>query len=348
MNFLGENKDFENCIKNVCVYCMNLERWSPLKNKYKIIYDVCNTRNGVSNFIKNFSSKEIKSFPITKLLTYQDYQDKYKDRHFKVSQFYGDLTVESYNENIKNITNLIKKEEQTNELKNTDKNNLLSGFLTFDLKKDLDTLDKLIIKEYTKNTFYGDLNKWLMNSKMNCYEPIAYFTARLMYSLNKYAKKNDKYLVENKKELHRGVKLSYSNLLPYERAKGKIILLSAFTSTSENEALAKRWAGRQDTISLYKANLKFSVVFIIKNINKKKWISNGIDVQKESQYKIEKEILYQPFSFYYVRDVQIDIKNYMADIYLDTIGKFEILEEKIKVGKEIEYNKSEGIMQIKN
>jgi len=161
-------------------------------------------------------------------------------------------------------------------------------------------------------------------------------------------KKNDKYLVENKKELHRGVKLSYSNLLPYERAKGKIILLSAFTSTSENEALAKRWAGRQDTISLYKANLKFSVVFIIKNINKKKWISNGIDVQKESQYKIEKEILYQPFSFYYVRDVQIDIKNYMADIYLDTIGKFEILEEKIKVGKEIEYNKSEGIMQIKN
>ena len=348
MNFLGENKDFENCIKNVCVYCMNLERWSPLKKKYKIIYDVCNTRNGVSNFIKNFSSKEIKSFPITKLLTYQDYQDKYKDRHFKVSQFYGDLTVESYNENIKNITNLIKKEEQTNELKNTDKNNLLSGFLTFDLKKDLDTLDKLIIKEYTKNTFYGDLNKWLMNSKMNCYEPIAYFTARLMYSLNKYAKKNDKYLVENKKELHRGVKLSYSNLLPYERAKGKIILLSAFTSTSENEALAKRWAGRQDTISLYKANLKFSVVFIIKNINKKKWISNGIDVQKESQYKIEKEILYQPFSFYYVRDVQIDIKNYMADIYLDTIGKFEILEEKIKVGKEIEYNKSEGIMQIKN
>jgi len=348
MNFLGENKDFENCIKNVCVYCMNLERWSPLKKKYKIIYDVCNTRNGVSNFIKNFSSKEIKSFPITKLLTYQDYQDKYKDRHFKVSQFYGDLTVESYNENIKNITNLIKKEEQTNELKNTDKNNLLSGFLTFDLKKDLDTLDKLIIKEYTKNTFYGDLNKWLMNSKMNYYEPIAYFTARLMYSLNKYAKKNDKYLVENKKELHRGVKLSYSNLLPYERAKGKIILLSAFTSTSENEALAKRWAGRQDTISLYKANLKFSVVFIIKNINKKKWISNGIDVQKESQYKIEKEILYQPFSFYYVRDVQIDIKNYMADIYLDTIGKFEILEEKIKVGKEIEYNKSEGIMQIKN
>ena len=85
----------------------------------------------------------------------------------------------------------------------------------------------------------------------------------------------------------------------------------------------------------------------IKNFTKKQWISNGIDIQKESQYTTEKEILYQPFSFYYVRDVQIDIKNYLADIYLDTIGKTEILEEKIKIGKEIEYNKKEGIMQVK-
>ena len=185
-----------------------------------------------------------------------------------------------------------------------------------------------------------------MNSK-NFYEPIAYFTARLMYSLNKYALKNDKYLNINEKELHRGVKLAYSDLLPYNRAKGKIILLSAFTSTSEDEDLAKRWAGRKDTTSLYKTNLKFSVVFKIKNINKAEWISNGIDIQKESKYKKEKEILYQPFSFYLVKDVKINIENYTADIDLETIGKIEILEEQIKFGKEIEYNESEGIMQVK-
>ena len=122
-------------------------------------------------------------------------------------------------------------------------------------------------------------------------------------------------------------------------------MLSAFTSTSENEGIAKRWAGRKDALSLYKTNLKFSVVFKINN--KKTWISNGIDIQEESKYIKEKEILYQPFSFYYVRDVQIDIKNYIADIYLDTIGKKEILEEKIKIGKEIEYNQKENIMQVK-
>ena len=130
--------------------------------------------------------------------------------------------------------------------------------------------------------------------------------------------------------------------------KEKIILLSAFTSTSQDEALAKRWAGRDKTKALYKTNLKFSVVFIIRNFCNKNWISNGIDIQKESKYKNEKEVLYQPFSFYYVRDVQIDNKNYIADIYLDTIGKTEILEEKIKEGKEIEFNPKLRIMEIKN
>ena len=346
INFLKENKNFEDCIKHICVYCMNLKKWSPLKNKYSIIYDVCNLRKGVFEFISKFSSKEIKPFPITKLLTYQDYIDKYKDRHFKVSQFYGDLTIDKYKENIENIKSLIKTEAEAKELKNQNQNDLLSGFLTFDLTKDLNTLDKLIIREYSKNTFYGDLNKWLMNSKMNFYEPIAYFTSRLMFSLNKYATTNSTYFTETK-ELHRGVKLSYSNLLPYERAKGKIILLSAFTSTSEDEDLAKRWAGRKNTLSLYKTNLKFSVVFIIKNLNKATWISNGINIQNEAFYKKEKEILFQPFSFYLVRDVQIDLQHYTADIYLETIGKKEILEEQIKIGKEIEYNQKENIMKVK-
>jgi len=130
--------------------------------------------------------------------------------------------------------------------------------------------------------------------------------------------------------------------------KRKIILLSGFTSTSQDDNSAKRFAGRNNTQALYKANLKFSVVFNIRNLCNENWISNGIDVMKESEYKSEKEILYQPFSFYYVRDVQIDNKNYLADIYLDTIGKTEILEEKIKEGKNIEFNPKLKIMQVKN
>ena len=347
MKFLENNKPFNNCIDKICVYCMEYDTWSFLKDKYEKIFDVYTDQDEVIDFINKFSSKDIKPFPITKLLTLQDYVDKYKDRHLKISSFYGEMTVEEYKKNIKKMGLLIDYEGNQNLLVNSDKNDLMSGFLTFDLSKDLEHLDNLIIKEYTKNTFYGDLNKWLMNSKMNFYEPVAYFTARLMFSLNKFAKKNKKYCNEDKKELHRGIKIPYSDLIAYERAKGKIILLSAFTSTSKDKEEAESFAGREETKSLYNNNLKFSVVLHITNIYKNGWISNGIDIEEENDFE-EKEILFQPFSFYYVKNTIIDIEQYTAEIYLETIGKIEILEEKIKLGKEIEYNEDKKIMEVKN
>ena len=267
MNFLNEEPKFKNCIKNVCVYCANIKKWGPLKKKYSLIYDVVTSQKAVKEFIQKFSSKEIKTFHITKLITLKDYLDKYKDRHFKISQFYGDLTPETYKENIEKMKSIINQEGDKKQLYNKDKNEVLQGFLTFDLTKDLKILDKLIIKEYTKNTFYGDLNKWLMNTNFNSYEVVAYFTARLMYSLNKYANLEKNYF-SDEKDLCRGMKLAYSNVLPYERAKGKVILLSAFTSTSEEQKVAEKFSGRKNTRTLYELKKIFSVILFIKNFYK--------------------------------------------------------------------------------
>ena len=348
MVFLKENKDFEDCIKHVCVYCYNLEKWAPLKNKYKIVDKVCNTQKEVFKFIIETSKEEIKAYPLTKLITYRDYLDKYKERHFEIAKFYGDLTVESYKQNLEKVKQIIEKEgnEKLLKIKNNDKNKLIEAFLTFDIKKDIEALNKLIIYEYTKNTFYGDLNKWLMNNKMDSYETVAYFTSRLMYSLNNYGVSNKKYYEKNKSTVRRGIRIPYSCLLPYERAKGKVILLSGFTSTTLDEKQAKNFSGRNNAKAQYKTNKIFSVIYIITNYFKNNWISNGVNIEAESFYKIEKEILYQPFSFYYVRDVQIDLPNCSADIYLDTIGKNEILEEKIKAGETIIYNEKEKIMEV--
>ena len=81
-----------------------------------------------------------------------------------------------------------------------------------------------------------------------------YFTARLMYSLNKFANEEGNYYNNNNCDLHRGTRLTYSNVLPYERVKGKVILLSAFTSTSEIPSVAIKFSGRKNIKSLY--NLK--------------------------------------------------------------------------------------------
>jgi hypothetical protein len=240
---------------------------------------------------------------------------------------------------------LINEEDKSNQLKKK-KDVVYKGFMTFDINKDAEALDKLIIREFTSNSFYGDLNKWLMNSKFNSYETIAYFTARLMYSLNTYGEANKMYFNESKNVL-RGIKMPYSSLLPYERAKGKIILLSSFTSTSQSEKYARNFSGRRRSGDQYKNSLIFSVIYIIKNSYQKDWVSNGINIMQESKYKKEQEIVYQPFSFYFVRNIEIDKENYTADIYLETIGKMEILEEQLKFGKSIEFNSNKRIMQVK-
>ena len=348
MEYLNKNKDLKNCIANACVFCWNLGTWSNLLNKYNnILRGVYNIQTQVAEFIKKYSSKDIKPFPLTKLITLADYNNKYKDRHKKISEFYGNMSVEDYKKHLEEMKKLIKTEAEKNALKKQ-QDVLLGGFMTFEIKNDLALLNKLIIKEYTKETFYGDLNRWLMNSKMNSYDTIAYFTSRLMYSLNNYGKENKMYYDKDNTTLRRGIKIPYSCLLPYIRAVGKVILLSSFTSTSENEITARNFSGRDVAEKQYKKNNIFSVIYIIHNNYKNNWVSNGINVQNESAYKSEKEILYQPFSFYLVKKVNIDIKNYIADIYLETVGKKEILEEKIKKGKSIEYNKSAQIMEVKN
>ena len=344
------NQDFEKCIKTVCVYCRDYKKWSSLKDKYKIIYDVYTIRKDVINFIKDLSLKdikqEIKPFPITKVIRYKDYIDKYKYRHMIISQFYGDLTPETFKEKIKEMESLVKKEEEMHLLKGISKK-ILDGFYTFNIKNDIKILDELIIQAYTKQAFYGDLNKWLMNYKMNSFETVAYFTARLMYSLNTYGKTNEAFFTNNA-EVKRGIRLPYSYLLPYKRAKGKIILLSAFTSTSQVEKKAEKFSGREHADKQYKTQLLFSVIYHIKNYYKNGWISNGVNIENVSNFKNEREVLYQPFSFYYVKDIQIDIKKHTGDIYLYTIGKVDILEESIKLGKSIEFNEKEVIMQVIN
>ena len=91
-----------------------------------------------------------------------------------------------------------------------------------------------------KDSFFGYLNECLMNPRINDYffEPIAYFTSRLMYYLEIYGSKNNRYL-KNGTTIYRGLILDYECLSSYERVKGKIILILAFSSCSLSIEIAK-------------------------------------------------------------------------------------------------------------
>lgn len=342
MDFLKENK-YENYFQNICIYCMNVEKYSNLSKKYNKIKGIYVNTNQVIKFIEEVSSDKTKPFEIVKIVSYFDYKDKYYDRHEQISKFYGNLTKETYNEYSKKMEKYINSKDEKD--LRIGKEKLIKSFETFDLTQDLENLHKLIIYEYTRNTYYSNLNKWLSAFSAEAYEIISYYTARLMYALNSYALKSN--LFYNKdKILYRGTKATYIALLPYERLKGKIILFSAFTSISEDISTAIFFSSREKIRELYEAKKYFSVIFKIKNYFKNNCISCGINIQSISKYEEEKEILFQPFSFYFVRNVKFDYKKYTVDIDLEIIPKKEIFEEKIRNGGKVIYDKETNLMVI--
>ena len=344
LDFIKENNDFYNCIENICIFCKDKAKNLKYKDECpKIHDDIYIHKNEIKDFLKRTETEN--HFINTKLIIDKYYIKFYNSRHFQIAQFYEDLDPDIYKSNIEKIEKIITKEEDKE--KKLNNNKIIEGFLKFEIKDDSQNSDELIINEYTKNTFREYLNECLANIDQDLDESIAYFTSRLIFSLNSYAKKNNMFLIEDKKKLYKGIKMPYSRILSYEKMKNQIITFPQFISTSESEFLAKNQARRGDSLELYKDTFHFSVVFIITNIYQSNWISNGINVQNISEYKGEKEILFLPFSFFKVIDIKIDITNYTADIYLETIGKKEILETKIKYGNQIQYNSELNIMEIK-
>ena len=328
--FLGENKEFRKCINKICIFCIKVEKYLKYKQKEpELIYDVTNTIKNVINFIKKFSSKDIKPYHLTKLISLKDYFDKYKERHKKISRFYGNLNKDNFPE-----FNEIKYESEK--------------IITFNLERDLSLLRNFFAKKINNKTFYGDINRYLMIEKWKYPLHICYLTSRLMYFLNYYAVVENKYCKENNKILFKGTQLNYSSLLPFQQSVGKIIMLSTFNLVFDDKKIAETRAGRKNEKQENNNSYKFSVMFHITNLYKKEWIPNCIKVDKNSlnEEVNEGEFLLQAFSFYRVKKAEIDYKNYNADIFMETIGKKEILEDKIRLGKEIKYNEKENIMEI--
>ena len=120
---------------------------------------------------------------------------------------------------------------------------------------------------------------------MNSFEPVAYFTSRIMYSLNSYGHKENMFANIDKKILYGGEKISYSSLLSYKRAKGKIITFTTIFETFDEKKIGEYYSGRKNSKSLYNTRLLLSTIFLLEIHYKKGLISNGINIENISIYK---------------------------------------------------------------
>ena len=71
----------------------------------------------------------------------------------------------------------------------------------FKIKNNIEKPDELIIREYYKDTSIRNVFIFGLRINPELDEAIAYFSSRLMHSLNSYGLKNNKYFQEDKKRL---------------------------------------------------------------------------------------------------------------------------------------------------
>ena len=340
-NFLNDYKDFNNYILNICEYPKKNENLKEIFPTINI--DVCQKKEDIKQFIDLYSSEEIKPFPIEKVNTYEEYENVYNQMHSKISMFYGNLSSEICIVNYNKIKSMIEKYHNS-KLDEKKREKLIESFKKFIINEEnKQKIDKIIIEEYTKKYFYSFLNAKL--KKLNFNEEITYFTSRFIFTLNSYAKKKNLYFSGS--DIYQGRTLSYTSLLEYEKQKNKIIFFTDFKSTTKNHILAEKYSKRHAIGEIYKRDLIFSVIFIYQNIKIINGVSNGINIENKFFLNDNEErVILLPFSFYHVKDVKIDIEKLTGDIYLESIGKKEILEEQIKNRRSIKYNENENIMEV--
>ena len=110
--FLNSNKQFVKCIQNTLIYNKNREPNSIPNIKDLKILNMYDNREDVKKLIVILSSKNIKPFPLPKLIRYQDYLNKYKIFHEKISHFYGDLSPKTFKKYYKELKSIIEQEEK--------------------------------------------------------------------------------------------------------------------------------------------------------------------------------------------------------------------------------------------
>ena len=227
----------------------------------------------------------------------------------------------------------------------------LSEYLKM-IKNQSKDIRKSIVKEYTDDVLYKYFNKWLNELDFLAYRKISYFVALLMYGINDY-KKETKGLKENK-ILYRGLTMSYINLSFYERNVDNIITFPSLTSCSSEKYIAECFCGRKEDINYpnyfypierRKKEGKFSIMIIVDYKYKDNWTPSVFSLRGLSYNRFEKEYIFQPYTFYKINKVEVNIEQYEADIYLENIGKEKILEEFIKKNKIIKYNEKKNIME---
>ena len=293
-------------LKIYYIYCLNKNKYIPLKDKYDKLKEVYNNFDNLKNKLFSLGNQKVEeNIKSSNLIYFNDYNRIYIKLHYEIIRkytLYKLLKSENYNES--KFLELVKNKysyylDLAKQLLYHDDDDMIDFF-----KKNTDeneeTLKKAfngnhIIKNYIANYtiegfYYRNLNKFLREGDFNSFRILSNHISKFIYHLFEYRKQN---LQEyNNSKLYRIMTLSEEDFNIYTKSKGKIICYPSFTSTSliENSFVP---------IFVEKNNYKY-VKLIIEQNNSKSVIS----IRDIAEHKNENEYLFVPFSFFKILDAK--------------------------------------------
>ena len=311
-NFIKE-KNYLSLFESACIYCLNKEKYRKIKEKYSDFYQkIYVNKDKLVDFIDSSFEKVNKNnvngnYYINPLINEYLFKAKYSDLK-KMLYSYNDksknkilgnkyLKIEEFPKEIENILN------NSNELFSKIKNNS----------------NEEIIKYYLNNYEFAKIIDTLLKRKEQfIYQKIGNLVGILIYSLIEYCKKNNKQIKEPK-TFYSGMQLNIIELLEF--LKNYLyykVTFPNFLSMTTKKDLAELTSKRNIALNERNEQDLFSVIFTIKCIH-----DNNpciIEVKDLSEYPEEEEYILLPFSFFLISKINIDTKNYMADIELEIIN----------------------------
>ena len=182
-----------------------------------------------------------------------------------------------------------------------------------------------------------------MTKDLQIYKNIGYFVGNLMYSIVQYGKKEQKG-VDAGEVFYKGFQLNIVEVLEYLKNINILITFPYFFSMTKNKNIAELMSKRK--MNKKNKNL-FSVIMTFEYQHNDGYEPSAFDLSDLSLYPDEEESILLPFTFLYLKSININSNNYTVDIDLEIIGKTEELEKKIKKGSIIEYDKENHAMFTK-
>ena len=305
--------------------------------------EIYNEYDEIKKFIKS-KRQDSEIYPIFNLLTYKEYINKYMGLHRLISNHYGQNENNSFKAEISYLKDFLLWNPELRTKSSDDKckiETLLESLQNFENFQDDEKKIKQIINLYTleKGSYYQDFNNWLNNLDPLAIQKTSWFIAAVIYCLNEYSKTKNKGVVEDGLKLYRGVKTNFSELLNYKRLKGELICYPSFISSSRLPEKAKNFAITS------KNSQMFETIITINCLYKEGFLPTAVDISEASRFPQEQECLFLPYSFFRITNIEIDYEEKKAKIELDSIGKKEIFETKLKEGFKLDYNEG-GFMEV--